>query len=260
MRLLIIRHADPEYANDSLTKEGEREASALATRLASGLEGTVTHLYTSPKGRARATAARTEKALGKVAIVEPWTRELSYWPRLPESAASGDADRPGEGGVAMWDLSASTVRAANGLTANSQWALLPHVEAARAPYEALQSASDAFLARHGYVREGHQYRIVKANRDVVAVFCHGGFGLTWIAHLLNLPLSLVWTSFYLAPSSVTTILLDERTPDFACPRAIGVGNVGHLYAAGLVLPNSKHERPNAFGAWERPSGIKANFW
>lgn len=254
MRILIIRHADPEYAIDSITSEGQREADALANRLTSGLEGQVSHIYTSPKGRARATAAPTEKALRKAANVEEWTRELTYWPRLPGT------ERPGEGGLAMWDLSASTVRSHPDLGGESQWDKIKDIEKANEPFESLRMDSDAFIARHGYMREGHQYRIVKPNRDIIAVFCHGGFGLTWIAHLLNIPLSVAWTSFYLPPSSITTILFDERSSDYACPRAIGVGDVGHLHAAGLSLPNSKYERPNVYGNWKRPSGIKANFW
>eukprot|EP00177_Eucheuma_denticulatum_P008895 GFKZ01016156.1.p1 GENE.GFKZ01016156.1~~GFKZ01016156.1.p1 ORF type:complete len:283 (+),score=23.85 GFKZ01016156.1:85-849(+) len=254
MRILIIRHADPEYAIDSLTSAGKKEAIALAARLKSGFEGTITHIYTSPKGRARATASYTEKALDKKAAVEEWTRELSYWPRLPGT------ERPGEGGLAMWDLSADSVRAVPDLGRESQWEFAKDIEAAKTPFESLQMDSDAFLARHGYVREGHHYRIINANRDIVAVFCHGGFGLTWLAHLLNIPLAMVWTSFYLPPSSVTTILFDERSPDFACPRAIGIGDIGHLYSNGLQLSISKYERPNTYGKWKRPSGIKANFW
>jgi broad specificity phosphatase PhoE len=34
MRLYIIRHGDPDYATDSLTEVGQREAQALAERLA----------------------------------------------------------------------------------------------------------------------------------------------------------------------------------------------------------------------------------
>lgn len=254
MRLLIIRHADPEYVTDSLTAAGKKEAEALAARFSTGLEGRITHIYTSPKGRARATASYTEAALGKTAAVEEWTRELSYWPRLPGT------ERPGEGGLAMWDLSADAVRANPDLGHASQWSLVTDIEAARPHFEQLQIDSDAFLARHGYVRDGYRYRIVKPNRDIVAVFCHGGFGLTWLAHLLNIPLSVAWTSFYLAPSSVTTILFDERSADFASPRAIGISDTGHLYSNKLQLSVSKYERPNVYGNWKRPSGIKANFW
>lgn len=254
MRILIIRHADPEYATDSLTSAGKREAQALADRLASGLEGNVTHIYTSPKGRARATAAATEKLLSKTASVETWTRELTHWPRL------GATERPGEGGLAMWDLPASSVRSSYNLTSSSQWSDIPNIADAEGPFDDLRKDSDSFIARHGYVREGHRYRIVKPNRDIIAVFCHGGFGITWLAHLLNIPLSVAWTSFYLAPSSVTTVLFDERSSDFAFPRAIGISDTGHLFAKGLSLSTSKYEQPNVYGNWKRPSGIKANFW
>jgi hypothetical protein len=67
------------------------------------------------------------------------------------------------------------------------------------------------------------------------VFCHGGFGLTWLAHLLALLLPLVWSGFWLPPSSVTTMLFDERSPEWAVPRCIGLGDVSHLYAAGLQV-------------------------
>lgn len=254
MRLLIIRHADPEYSNDSLTEEGVREADALARRLASGNDGSITHLYTSPKGRARATAAPTESALCKKAFVEDWTRELTYWPTLPRT------DKPGDTVLAMWDMPPAQVRAVQSLTDNDQWSLVPDIQSARQLYHSLQLESDRFLAKHGFVREGHHYRIVHPNRDVIAVFCHGGFGLSWIAHLLNIPIATAWTSFYLAPSSVTTILFDQRTPHHACPRAISIGDLSHLYKEGLVLPDSKYEQPNVFGNWKRPSGIKANFW
>ena len=33
MRILIIRHGDPDYENDTLTEKGHREASLLAEKL-----------------------------------------------------------------------------------------------------------------------------------------------------------------------------------------------------------------------------------
>ncbi len=205
-------------------------------------------------GRARATAAPTEEVTGLTASVEEWTRELTYWPRL------GNAGRPGEGGLALWDISGESVRKETGLNMENQFSEGAAADVSESNYTDLIAASDAFVARHGYEREGGRYRIRSANRDVIAVFCHGGFGLTWLAHLLAIPLATVWSSFYLAPSSVTTVLFDERSKQFAVPRAIGVGDVGHLYAEGLVMPNSKYEKANVFGNWKRPSGVKANFF
>jgi probable phosphoglycerate mutase len=104
--------------------------------------------------------------------------------------------------------------------------------------------SDALLLRHGYRREGRQYRYQEPNRQRVAVFAHHGIGLLWLAHLLGLPLWRVWSGFWLAPSSVTTILLDERLTEWATPRCLGIGDVSHLYHAGLAV---------------QPRGIIGNF-
>lgn len=76
------------------------------------------------------------------------------------------------------------------------------------------------------------------------MFCHAGLGLTWLAHLLAIPPTLFWAGFWLAPSAVTTILFEERTPEWAVPRCIGLGDVAHLYEAGLSV---------------RPRDIRANF-
>ncbi|MCZ7545048.1 MAG: hypothetical protein M5R40_16680 [Anaerolineae bacterium] len=67
------------------------------------------------------------------------------------------------------------------------------------------------------------------------MFCHQGFGLTWLAHLLDLPPPAVWTGFWLAPSSVTTVLFETRSADWATPRCLSVGDVSHLYAARLPV-------------------------
>ena len=53
MRLLFIRHGDPDYVHDTLTEKGHREAALLAKR-AKELE--LGECYASPLGRAQATA------------------------------------------------------------------------------------------------------------------------------------------------------------------------------------------------------------
>ena len=53
MRLIFIRHAEPDYDIDGLTPKGEREAGFLSERVATWK---VDHFYSSPLGRAKATA------------------------------------------------------------------------------------------------------------------------------------------------------------------------------------------------------------
>ena len=74
MKLLIVRHADPDYSIDSLTPTGWKEAALLAERL-SRLE--IAAFYVSPLGRAKDTASLTLKKMGRSATECPWLREFS---------------------------------------------------------------------------------------------------------------------------------------------------------------------------------------
>ena len=60
MKLVIVRHGDPDYSIDSLTEKGWKEAEYLSERL-SKLE--VKDFYVSPLGRAKDTASFTLKKI-----------------------------------------------------------------------------------------------------------------------------------------------------------------------------------------------------
>jgi probable phosphoglycerate mutase len=225
MRLYIIRHADPNYETDSITEDGHLEAAALAKRLAvHGFD----RIYTSPMGRAKATMEYTAKLLGMEHAIEPWTREL--WPELALQ------DTPW-GNLMAFDLPGEVFRGGLTRPTHENWHTIEAIknEPFREVFETVQRNSDEFMARQGYVREGARYRFESPNKVKIAVFCHNGFGLTWLAHLLDIPLPLVWSGFWLPPTSVTTILMDERSPGWAVPRCIGLGDVSHLYEAGMEV-------------------------
>ena len=73
MKLLIIRHGEPDYSIDSLTPKGWREAELLADRLC---REPIDAFYVSPLGRARDTAKPTLERLGRRAEVLPWLHEF----------------------------------------------------------------------------------------------------------------------------------------------------------------------------------------
>ncbi len=73
MRILLIRHGDPDYVRDTLTEKGHREA-ALLGEMAQELR--MGDCYQSPLGRAQATAAYCMKKLGKKAETLEWLREF----------------------------------------------------------------------------------------------------------------------------------------------------------------------------------------
>ena len=234
MQLFIIRHADPDYANDSLTPAGELEAVALAVRMARQIRPDF--LYCSPLGRAKATMRPTEEALSVSGTILDWAAELSL---QPQHGPWGSRHVP-------FDIPGHWIRNAPNLPAHDTWHHhLPFNEPLiKKEFDRVCSASDSFLAGHGYERRGGRYACIVPNRQRIAIFCHNGLGLTWLAHLLEIPLTLMWSGFWLAPSSVTTVLFDERDPAWAVPRCIGLGDISHLHFSGL-------ERSNM--------GLKANY-
>ena len=231
MRLYIIRHADPDYANKTITTAGHLEAKALAERLEA--EG-ISRIYVSPMGRAMHTMQYTADRLGMEYEVQDWVREIGGLFTLEDGVRT-----------AAWNTSGEIIRR-RPLPTEDNWHERPpfNTPVFKESYQELRRNSDQFLGDLGYQREDGRYRIIAGHRDRIAVFCHGGFGLTWMAHLLDLPPSLVWSGFFLPPSSVTTVLFDERSEKLAVPRCIAVGDTSHLYAARLPV---------------QPSGIVANF-
>jgi broad specificity phosphatase PhoE len=234
LRLYIIRHAEPDYEHNTITKKGHQEAKALSKRLK--YEG-LTRIYSSPLGRAIHTAEYTAKTTGLKMKVEDWTHELSDLKM---------ETLPPWGQLMAWDLPGERIRKKREHLSHDSWHKIPLFgqKKFRAEVARVNKNSDLFLKRHGYQRQGGKYRILKSNRERIAVFCHGGFGTTWLAHLLEIPLPLVWSGFWMAPSSVTTVLLDERSKRWATPRCIGFCDLSHLQMEGLTA--STH-------------GIKANF-
>jgi len=234
MRLYIIRHADPDYQNDTITPGGHLEAQALAERMRrEGLD----RIFCSPLGRAIATMKYTAEALGMGYEIEEWTREL-------EGLWCGDSPW---GSIALWDIPGEVIRGYDVMPAHSDWMKEKFISTTKAAevFDKVRKGSDEFLKRLGYERVGGRYRSIKRNTEKVAVFCHNGFGLTWLAHLLEIPVSLMWTDFWLAPTSVTTVLFDERSDEWAVPRCLQVGDVSHLYHAGIEV---------------KPRGIIKNFY
>lgn len=89
MKLLLVRHADPDYEHDSLTEKGWREAEFLARRLA---EIPARAYCVSPLIRAKDTASLTLKAVDRTAEECPWLREFDA--PDPASRCSGSQNDP----------------------------------------------------------------------------------------------------------------------------------------------------------------------
>lgn len=220
MKILIVRHGDPDYSIDSLTPKGHVEAKLLAERM-SGLD--VKAFYVSPLGRARKTAEYTLKKMARTAEVCNWLQEFT--PKV---------DKPDEKQEVAWDWRPKDWTAEEDFYDLSKWSHVDAMEQAGVPeaYAYVTSEFDKLLAKHGYERHGRYYRAARANEDTIVLFCHFGLECVLLSHLLGVSPMLLWHGFCAAPTSVTTIVTEEREEGIAYFRTLQFGDVSHLYVAG----------------------------
>ena len=81
MRLIFVRHGEPDYVKDSLTEKGIREAKLLNERVKQWKN--VTKYYVSPLGRARLTAKLALEGTGIEPEELPWIKEFSIKVKNP---------------------------------------------------------------------------------------------------------------------------------------------------------------------------------
>ena len=229
MRLLIVRHGDPDYSIDSLTEKGWKEAEYLSERL-SKLD--VKDFYVSPLGRAKDTASFTLKKMNRTAVECDWLREFDVLIDRPDVT-----DRQKR----LWDWLPQDWTQDERFYQYDHWYENERLQQsdAKGYYDYVTGKFDKLLAEHGYVREGHYYRVEKPNEDTLVFFCHFGLECVLLAHLICASPMVLWHGFCAAPSSVTTVNTEERREGIASFRISAFGDISHLYV---------YDEPPAFAA------------
>ena len=224
MKLILIRHADPDYELDSLTSEGWKEAAALAEYLA---HIKVTEFFVSPLGRAQATASRTLQQIGREAKTLPWLTEFTY--RTPLKPSYPDsADVP-------WDWRPADWMVRDEFYSRERWASAPEMVDANIAYhhDEICNQFDAFLAERGYERRGRMYHTEQGNEDTYVFFCHLGTKGILLGHLLHISPMILWHGFCAIPSSISTVVTEERQKGHVSMRMLSYGATPHLDMADL---------------------------
>lgn len=219
MRILLVRHAEPDYARDSLTPKGRREAELLSQRLC---RLDVKAFYVSPLGRAQDTASYTLTKLNRTAETLPWLAEF----RGRCYDAMAQANR------IPWDYRPRQWSAYPELYDPRTWQESPLLAQGDVQQVWAETAAgmDALLARHGYHRDGPIYRCADNRPDTLVFFCHFGIATALLSHLCGIPPVPLWQSFCMLPSSVTTLVTQERIKGEVDFRCIQLGDLSHLYA------------------------------
>lgn len=220
MRLLIVRHGDPNYEIDSLTEKGWREAQYLSERLS---ELDVKEFYVSTMGRAKDTLSFTLEKMDRKAVECDWLREfnrcLIYRPDTPERRRGA------------WDWLPQDWMMDERFFHYDQWYLNESMQEGhiKEEYDRIIEEFDKMLAHHGYVREGRWYRAKQPNNDTIVLVCHFGLECVLLSHLLNTSPMVLWHGFCAAPTSVTTVYTEERRKGIASFRISAFGDISHLY-------------------------------
>ena len=106
-------------------------------------------------------------------------------------------------------------------------------------YRYVTGQFDLLLEKHGYRRDGRIYRAERPNHDTLAFFCHFGVEGVILSHLWGVSPMILWHDLCAAPSSVTTLVTEERRKGIANFRMLAYGERTHLYV---------HGEPPAFAA------------
>jgi len=238
MLLYIIRHGDPDYANDCLTAKGRIQAEALAVRFK---DVKFDRIYSSPMGRARQTAEPTCRTHGMEYTVENWTSENEAWKDFSIPRADG------KGNTWAFEAVSSETRLTDpAILAGKHWTEADYLKCvdAKAGYKRIVDASDEFLARQGYVREGSLYRAERPNDERIAVFCHEGFGSLWLSHLLSIPHHVLYSSLEITHTGVTILRFGglgySIEGEKIAPSCLCYSDISHIFAC----PELKNEYKN----------------
>lgn len=226
MRIIFVRHGEPDYEKDCLTKIGEKQAEAAAARLER--EG-ISEIYASPMGRAAQTAAFTAKRLRLPIQTLPYMHEISW----------GGPGIPQEGHP--WTLSDWMISQDNFDFFHHDWRQHPYFKNNTAVQylDEISAKFDALLSHLGYRHEGTKFFCETDQQKTIAVFSHGGSGACVLSHLLSLPFPYVCT---VLPYEFTSIIILEfpvRMGEYVHPRIELFNDAAHTLeiSSGLKFQN-----------------------
>lgn len=265
MKLIFIRHAEPDYTHDSLTPKGFREAEILTHRTQNWK---VTQFYCSPLGRAQETAKPT-LAIHNVSLTthfpdqapdiihQPDAAKAIVYPWLRELHAPIDPSLHPCAKHIPWDLTPEYLNAHPILLDKDHWWEAPLMQACdmKQQFDWITSGFDQVLALHGYIRDGICYQTnassdasdffmkyngttidclkqTNPNEPVLVFFCHLGVMMMILSHLLNTSPHTLLHGIFVPPASVTVLSAEERFPGHAYFRAQTIGDTSHFRFAG----------------------------
>lgn len=228
MLFFYVRHGDPIYDPDSLTPLGERQAEAVAKRLA--MHG-VHKIYSSTSNRAMQTAQPTCEILKMDKELVDFANEHHAWMQLTVEKPDGSR---------RWCFDDQATRKMfadpSVLAMGHKW--YEHPAFANTTFKEgilrVQREADKFFANLGYehIPGTGTYKVVQDNAARVAMFAHQGFGLAFLSCILDIPYPQFCMHFDFCHTGMTTIEFRDEG-GVAVPRVLTLSSDSHIYKEGL---------------------------
>ena len=233
MILYYIRHGDPIYNPNQLTPLGERQAEAVAKRVA--VHG-IDHIYSSPSNRARQTAQPLCEITKQEPTILEWSDETMLYNEMAQPEKDGGIRWPFRHSVYRDALNRQDVRDLGRL-----WYTHPVFADTGLGFaiERIQRETDNFMESLGYKHdlENNCYRQLRENNERIAFFAHEGVGVAFMSCLLDIPFPMMSTRFDMTHTGVTAICFEEEFGS-VIPMVLSYSNDSHLYREGLP---TKHQ-------------------
>ncbi len=226
MKLIFIRHGDPDYRNDSLTEKGQREAALLAGRVA---ELPADYYYLSPLGRAQQTAKACFDKMENTGNLKietcSWLKEFSPTILRPDCT---------EHPSICWDWLPEDWTEYDNFYDFNSWTEHPLLKEAgvREEVDLIYSGFEKLLNKHGYYSEGKYFRAERPNSDTLIFFCHFGITMVMLSYLFKISPMVLWHNFISTTTSLTTVVTEERRQGKASFRMTSFSDSSHLTGGG----------------------------
>ncbi len=208
MRLILVRHGDPNYELDCLTELGHEQAKVVAQRL---MEEGIEKIFCSPQGRAQQTAKPFAELSGLKDIETlDFMREIRF-------GSLEDLFRKGN----PWICSGKLMHEGVDLQ-DPKWREFPDFvdNTATVDIDHVMTSVDAWLATLGYQREGLYYRNTNESDEkrTFVLFSHGGSSTALLSRVLNIPFPhLCMMLGHIPHTCISCLRFDRRPGTLAMP-------------------------------------------
>ena len=218
MRLIFVRHGEPNYRDDCLTPRGLEQAEACAERLRN--EG-ITQIYASPMGRAHQTAKFTADLLELPIHTLDFMHEINW--------GSRDGSELPLGGH-PWALSAQMIEEGDWDFKDDNWRNHPFFRnnTMLDYHDEIIEKFDELLEKYGYERDGSRYFCHFLTDETLAVFSHGGSSGCAISHIINLPFPYFASYFEFWFTSIIVVEFPDKPGTIVYPRIRLFNDCAHV--------------------------------